>query len=176
MMDHSFDAIYTQRTKLRPITESDVGARYLGWFSDAEAVRFIESARSPQSIESLRAFVRDRADRPDIWFLGIFCRDDGGLIGTIKVEPIDTESGVAVMGILIGEAKWRGIGLAGEVIAAVARELDARLGIRHLDLGVHPDNARAFRAYERIGFRTQSANPRAIRMRLSTEGSADAAP
>jgi RimJ/RimL family protein N-acetyltransferase len=176
MMGQPFDAIRTERTELRPIAEADVGPRYLGWFSDAETVRFIESARNPQSLESLRAFIRARADRPDIWFLGIFSREGGGLIGTIKVEPIDIESGVAVMGILIGEAKWRGVGLAGEVISAVARELGSRLGIRHLDLGVHPENARALRAYERIGFRTQSTSPRAIRMRLSTKDSADAAP
>jgi RimJ/RimL family protein N-acetyltransferase len=160
---------------LRPLVEADVGQSYLDWFSDPEVIRFIEAARVPQSIESLRCFIRVRQGRADVWFHGIFVGKDAKLVGTIKCEPIDSKAGVAVMGILIGELGWRGAGLAGEVISAVAAALRNRAGIARLELGVHPDNNRAVRAYERIGFKVVSRSPNALWMRLQAEGGSDGA-
>ncbi len=160
--------IQTARVSLRPLVESDVGENYLAWFSDPEAVRFIEAARTPQTLDSLRAFVRARVGRRDVWFHGMFDHEDGVLVGTIKCEPIDRVAQVAVMGILIGDPRWRGVGLAAEVIPAIARALRASECIEHLDLGVHMENVRAVKAYERIGFRAVERTGRAIRMRWST--------
>jgi RimJ/RimL family protein N-acetyltransferase len=160
--------IRTERVELRPLVESDVGSAYLAWFSDPSAVQFIESARRPQTIDSLRSFVRERTDRSDVWFHGMFTWSDGTLVGTIKCEPIDPIARVAVMGILIGDPRWRGVGLAAEVIPAIARALRELKGIEHLDLGVHVDNVRAVRAYERIGFQVLEKSGQAIRMRWPT--------
>lgn len=162
--------IETPRMILRPLAETDVGPDYLGWFSDSEAVRFIDAARVSQSTESLHEYVRARIGRPDVWFHGMFERDRGVLVGTIKCEPIDRVTRTAVMGILIGSSRWRGVGLAAEVISAVAGALRSNEGIQQLDLGVHPDNVRAIRAYRRIGFRIVSATSSALRMRLDMAG------
>lgn len=181
-MTPSVPTIETPRVSLRPITEADVGPEYLGWFSDPDAVRFIDAARTTQTIDSLRAFVRARMGRADVWFHGMFARDGGMLIGTIKCEPIDRVARSAVMGILIGSPRWRGVGLAAEVIGAVAGALRSSADIEHLDLGVHPENVRAVRAYERMGFRQISSTSSALRMRLDTSrfrsgpGAAHAAP
>ncbi len=103
-----------------------------------------------------------------MWFHGMFARDGGMLIGTIKCEPIDRVARSAVMGILIGSPRWRCVGLAAEVIGAVAGALRSSAGIEHLDLGVHPENVRAVRAYERMGFRQISSTSSTLRMRLDT--------
>ena len=84
--------IRTSRTMLRPIVETDVGETYLSWFSDPEVFPYSDAARTGQTIGSLRAFIRDRAGRSDVWFHGIFSRVDGTLVGTIKCEPIDVGS------------------------------------------------------------------------------------
>ncbi|MFZ4723229.1 MAG: GNAT family N-acetyltransferase [Phycisphaerales bacterium] len=173
--------IRTERAVLRPLVEADVGQAYLDWFSDPEVVRFIEAARVPQSIESLRSFVRLRSGRSDVWFFGIFVGRAERLVGTIKCEPIDAQARLAVMGILIGAADWRGVGLAGELMPAVALTLHDRLGVRHIDLGVDRENLRACRAYERIGFRASGETSSGVRMRLDistllgTEGGFNAA-
>jgi RimJ/RimL family protein N-acetyltransferase len=167
-LSHAVPIIRTERAVLRPLAESDVGQSYLNWFSDPEVGRFIEAARVPQTIESLRSFVRVRLGRPDVWFHGMFVGNDEQFVGTIKCEPVDVTTRTAVMGILIGAPDWRGVGLAGELMPAVALALRDCLGIEHVDLGVHRENRRACRAYERIGFRTVGETDAGFRMRLNT--------
>jgi len=41
-------------------------------------------------------------------FLGIYTLESQEHIGNIKYEPIDLKCGIAIMGILIGEDKWKG--------------------------------------------------------------------
>lgn len=160
--------IRTARVILRPLVDSDVGQSYLDWFDDPEVRRFIEAARVPQTIESLRRFVRDRMGRSDVWFHGMFVAENDRLVGTIKCEPVNVADRTAVMGILIGAPEWRGVGLAGELMPAVALALRTSLGIKHVDLGVHRENQRACCAYERIGFRIVGRTDAGFCMRLDT--------
>ena len=51
-------------------------------------------------------------------FLGVFEKVTNKHIGNIKYDPIDSESKVAVMRILIGDPEWRGRGVAEEVLSA----------------------------------------------------------
>jgi ribosomal-protein-alanine N-acetyltransferase len=150
-------AINTARLWLRPLKLADVSPRYLSWFDDPEVQRYIAAARVSQTQETLSAYVADRQDRDDVLFLGIFARDSGAHIGTIKYEPVDVANRYAVMGIMIGEPTFRGKGLAQEAIVASSRWLQTHCGTTQIVLGVHRENVPAIRAYERIGFVTQSS-------------------
>lgn len=145
--------IETDRCRLRPLTEADATETYLSWFRDDETARNLSTPANTQTIDSIRAFIRERAGREDILFLGIFAADSGAHIGNIKYEPVDAKAGYAVMGILIGDPAWRGKGIAQEVLRASAAWLKSERGIRQILLGVSPDNPAAVRAYEGVGFR-----------------------
>lgn len=148
--------IVTQRFVLRPLVPGDASERYSRWF-DADA-DFIVAAQSSHSVADLRAYIEARAGRDDVLFLGIFTREDGQHIGTIKYEPLDSGAGYAVMGLFIGERDWRSRGAAAEVIRASAQWLSEHRGIDTIVLGVDRNNARAIRAFEKIGFRAEPSD------------------
>ena len=146
--------ISTTRFTLKPLTLNDVTDRYASWLSDATSGKFI-SARfyGPE----LKKYVSERSNRGDVLFLGIFNKIDGLHIGNIKYEPIDSQQCYAVMGILIGDAAWRGKGVAREVILASATWLHKNKKIDQIVLGVSKSNKIAIRAYQKVGFIERSS-------------------
>lgn len=144
--------ILSERFRLRPLTIADVNERYLGWLSNEAARRFITSAATTAGLADLEQYVRERIDRDDVLFLGIFDRITGTHVGNIKYEPIDTTLGYAVMGILIGDPNARGKGVAPEVLVTSAEWLRGTRGIHQIILGVSEDNLGAVLAYKKAGF------------------------
>lgn len=145
--------IETARCRLRPLTVADATDTYLSWFRDGETARNLYTPAASQTLDSIRTFIAERAGREDVVFLGIFAKETGVHIGNIKYEPVNTQDGYAVMGILIGDPAWRGKGIAQEVLRASAAWLKSARGIRQILLGVSPDNPAGVRAYEAVGFR-----------------------
>jgi [ribosomal protein S5]-alanine N-acetyltransferase len=144
--------IFSRRFLLRELTENDVTERYLSWLSDAAAKRFIVAAANTKSLSDLKRYVQKRIGREDILFLGIFEKATGLHIGNIKYEPVNTNSGYAVMGILIGDPDSRGRGVAAEVLRTSALWLREHRRIKRILLGVNQNNATAIKAYEKVGF------------------------
>jgi RimJ/RimL family protein N-acetyltransferase len=145
----SFSLISTNRFVIKPLTLSDVTDRYAGWLNDGTTNKFISAKLMRTDLEK---YVSERLNRENILFLGIFNKIDGLHIGNIKYEPVDSQRGYAVMGILIGEAFWRGKGVASEVILASAFWLNENKNINQIVLGVNRFNLAAIRAYQKIGF------------------------
>lgn len=145
--------IITDRFLLRPLHPDDASTRYSSWFEEAQAAQYIVSARQPHDIPALRAYIQARMGRDDVLFLGIFLRDAGAEhIGNVKFEPIDERAGYAVMGILIGDAAWRGKGVTTEVLEAAITWLVTHREIKEIILGVERDHAAAIQAYQKAGF------------------------
>lgn len=147
-------AIFTDRFSLKPLNVDDVGPRYVGWLSDRATGQFITAKLD---IVGLRQYVLERSGREDVIFLGIFEKDTGLHIGNIKYEPVNSEMGYAIMGILIGEEGWRGKGVAAEVISASAEWLRMHRNIREIILGVDRANLAAVSAYQKLGFIEESS-------------------
>lgn len=147
--------ITTPRFVLRPLEPDDATERYSRWFDDAT---FIVAGKSAHGVPELRAYIEGRVGREDVLFLGIFTRETGEHIGTIKYEPVDRDRRYAVMGIFVGEREWRGLGVAAEVIDASSRWLHERHGIDTIVLGVEGANAPAIRAFGKIGFRREACD------------------
>ena len=148
--------ITTNRFFLRPLVVADVSERYVQWFSDDMAKRYITAAGENQSIESLQSFIAERENRENVLFLGIFTTLNHEHIGNIKFEPICSKTHLATMGILIGDSTWRGKGVAPEVLDACSDWLYLNRGIKHILLRVDRRNSTAIAAYEKSGFRLLS--------------------
>lgn len=144
--------IITERFFLRNIEEEDVTERYLNWFHDSETRKFISAAANTKSLLDLRQYVNERVNRDDILFLGIFEKNSRLHIGNIKYEPVNTELGYAIMGIMIGDPFFRGKGVGTEVLKASAEWLKLHRNVKQIVLGVSKDNPGAIRSYEKAGF------------------------
>lgn len=144
--------LHTERFLLRPLTPNDVNERYLSWLDDARAKKYIVASTQTRDIEDLRQYVSARLGRSDVLFLGIFDKANGAHVGNIKFEPINRDSGYAIVGILIGERDYRGKGVTTEALKASSDWLKQHLGIGEILLGVDSDNVAAIRAYEKADF------------------------
>lgn len=144
--------IETARFLLRSLTPRDATETYSKWFDEPDLAKYIAAARAPHDVESLRRYITEKAEAPDVLFLGIFGQQDHIHIGNLKFEPIDRTSGHAVVGLMIGDPEWRNRGVAAEVIHAAASWLHCNLGIAEIALGVARDNVPAHRAYQKAGF------------------------
>ncbi len=150
------DAIFTNRFLLRPLTLDDVSDRYASWFNEPAIGQYISAAASKPDLDTLRQYVLERSGRDDVIFLGIFEKITGLHIGNIKYEPVDSELGYAIMGVLIGESCWRGKGAVAEVLLASAEWLSLYRNIRQIVLGVSRSNTAAILAYRKVGFIEES--------------------
>ena len=158
--------INTERFQLKSLTTKDVTEKYLSWFNQSKEIeKYISFAQKCEGIDSLMQYVKDKKDREDVLFLGIFC-SLGQHIGNIKYEPIDLKNKTATMGILIGDKEWRGKGVASEVIKISGKYLKNNYGIKYIDLGVDKSNARAISAYEKINFKIIEENNTGFKMQL----------
>lgn len=144
--------IVTDRFVLRELTGEDVTERYLGWLLDPETRKYITAAALTESLADVRRYVEARTGRDDVIFLGIFEKSTGLHIGNIKYEPVNSEQGYAVMGIMIGDPDYRSIGAGTEVLKASSDWLKLHRNIRQILLGVSDQNPAAIRSYEKVGF------------------------
>lgn len=131
--------------------ESDATPRYLSWFSDTQAKKYIVSSAQMSDLHKLQCYIRDNSAKTDVLFLGIFSTKTNEHIGNIKFEQIDQKKKYACFGVLIAP-EWRGQGVSTEVIVAASFWLRDTLGIGRIVLGVGPDHTAAIRAYEKMGF------------------------
>lgn len=158
--------INTERFQLKSLTTKDVTEKYLSWFNQSKEIeKYISFAQKCEGIDSLMQYVKDKKDREDVLFLGIFC-SLGQHIGNIKYEPINLKNRTATMGILIGDKEWRGKGVASEVIKISGKYLKNNYGIKYINLGVDKSNARAISAYEKINFKIIEENNAGFKMQL----------
>lgn len=143
--------ISTQRFMLRELTVADVTERYRDWLLEPEAKKNISA--TTDSLSELVQYVADRTQREDVLFLGIFDLLSGLHVGNLKYEPVNTELGYAIVGVLIGEVEYRGRGVATEVLVASTAWLKENRQINQFLLGVWKANLAAVRAYEKAGFK-----------------------
>ena len=161
--------INTERFQLKTLTVDDATEEYLSWFSSSKEVgEYIAYAKTNADINKLRQYVKEREDREDVLFLGIFT-DSGQHIGNIKYEPINLKDKSATMGILIGDKKWRGKGVATEVIKDSGKYLKENYKIKYIDLGVNKDNIAAVSAYKKMKFKVIKKTDFGFMMRLNIE-------
>jgi len=144
--------IETNRFFLRKLTIEDVSDRYLSWLNDTDSRRWIVTADSIKKKGDLRKYIEERVNREDVLFLGIFLKLSNLHIGNIKYEPIDFISGIAEMGVLIGDPEYRGRSIFSEVFLPTASWLNINMQIREIQLGVERKNLKAINAYRKVGF------------------------
>ena len=143
------------RVILRPLNIDDLDGPYCDWLNDYHVTRFLETGSFPSTRALLEQYVKRVASHPDNVLLAIVDRASGQHIGNIKLGPIHPLHRRADLGILIGEASFRGKGYGCEAMELILAYGFERLNLHKITLGVHADHRSAVTLYRSLGFRLE---------------------
>jgi RimJ/RimL family protein N-acetyltransferase len=143
------------RVYLRAIEREDL-ARCHKWIND-EALTATLAQRYPVSLAQESDWIERmaRGQDPSKLTLAICVARDGRHVGNCGLEAIDRDNRTATLGILIGEADFRGKGLGEDAVRALCRYAFDELDLRKIRLDVYAVNPGAEKTYARVGFRRE---------------------
>ena len=143
---------------LHPFTRRELlSAEYLKWMNDPQVTRTIGrfDYLFPVSRTKLIEYF-DSIDTDSTIFLGIHVqsktRDKQRFVGTLKIYDIDQLARRAAIGIMVGDTKVWGRGIASTAIHLACRYIFEELGFRKIVAGYLATNAGIHRAFEKNGF------------------------
>jgi [ribosomal protein S5]-alanine N-acetyltransferase len=145
--------------ELFPLTPDEVSDDYIGWLADPDVNRFLESRFAIQSHAAVAAYVAQLLNSENDLFLGIRDRKSGRHVGNLRLGPIDPNHRRAEIGIVIGDRRAWGRGIASAaltVLQGIARE---ELGLWKLAASCYAANEGSRRAFEKAGFGTEAVRP-----------------
>jgi len=154
------EKIVGEKIYLRPLTMKDVTEKYCGWLNDPEINKYLETRSL--TLEKLREYVKEKINKQDVLFCGIFDRDTNLHIGNVKLEPLDWINKKTIFGIMIGDRNYWGKGLGTEATKLISDYALNELQMNEVELGVIADNIKACKVYERAGFKQIKFIPKAI--------------
>lgn len=143
------------RIYLRPLERGDLTDRYLGWLNDPEVNFYMESGTFPVTSADLEKFYGDVTSSRTQVIFAIAGKKSNEHIGNVKLGPISWVHRRATFGILIGEKKFRGLGVGLEATRLAVEYGFFRLNLHRIDLGVCAEHVAAIHCYERAGFKVE---------------------
>lgn len=140
------------RCGLAPAAPDDA-THWAAWDSDlAVALPLGDEAYTPTTVEATAQRLREAGARHEHLFT-VVTRADAAPIGRCLLFDVDHLNQSAMLGILIGEAAFRGQGYGQEALRLLLDYGVALLNLHAIMLGVFAFNTPAIRCYQRVGFR-----------------------
>lgn len=159
--------MFTKRAKivgkkvfLDLMNPSLVTQKYYNWLNDPEVYKFLEARRV--SLIDIKRYVEEKDTKQDCLFWGIFWLENGEHIGTVKLEPINLEQGMATLAIMIGERGYWGRGVGIETVNLVTDYAFNVLGLDEINLGVVADHESAIKLYKKCGYKVYKTEPQTL--------------
>ena len=139
--------IDTEKSVLRPLGETDLTDRYLGWLNDPEVNRFSSRRNRRFEQKDMVEYVESANASDDKLLLGIFPHDGREHVGNVLFDFNDRANGIATVANLLGEpSRWGG----GYVVDADKHLIHlgfSQLGVRKFVLGnLAPNRASTFKS------------------------------
>ncbi len=146
------EVITTSRLVLRPYVENDIQA-WQRWDVDPEIQKYLpEPVNKVVSEAEQSAYLKECLEENDGAYWSIVWNETGDVIGTISLTEINFHHGVGELGIVIGEKKFWGLGIATESIEALAEYAKNVLNLRRLCGEYESENIAIQKALEQAGF------------------------
>ena len=146
-----------EKVYLRPFEMSDREA-YKRWRADADPMATAEFGyRAPLSDAEVDNYIGARADqqgKPDYQFVICLLEDDKA-IGNCMLQGHDVRRRNAELGIVIGEADYRGKGYGADACNALLDFAFGELGLERVSLATLAGNEAGQRSYEKAGFKNE---------------------
>lgn len=135
---------------LRPADDSDP-ARFVTWFADMEVTCWLGRGTGVALYQEVDYFKRAGESKTDVQWMIDF---DGETVGSTGIHGIDWKNAHGTTGIVIGEKRLWGKGIATEAMALRTRYAFRELNLRKLMTQVYVPNVGSRTALERNGYRT----------------------
>ena len=134
--------------------DNNLKSQYLGWLNDPKITKSLASP-SLLSTDKELDFIEESFDRftkeDCIGFFVRFVPDDV-FIGTAKLDTISQYTSSAWDGIMIGEKRYQGKGLAPLVYRVLLSYAFFELKLRRISTGCNAENIAMIKTFERIGY------------------------
>lgn len=126
---------------------------YLGWLNDMDVVRPIASPglMKPKDLEFIEASFA-RFTRSDSQGFFIHFAPDQAFIGTTKLDSISSHCRSAWDGIMIGDKRYHGRGLARRVYRVLLAYAFIELGLNRVSGGCNEKNTPMVTTFRRLGY------------------------
>ena len=127
---------------------------YYEWLRDYSIVRNIYRLEylKPISRETICDYVDKIIKSPNDSLFAIYSKDNDKFIGTIKIGHIDWRTGVCDVGIILGNAEYRGKGYAKEAMIIACDYAFRVLSLRKITGGTYSDNIAMIKTFLGLGF------------------------
>jgi [ribosomal protein S5]-alanine N-acetyltransferase len=153
MINNEYNYFLTgQNIYLREVRISDVTESYYRWMNDPAITQFLESRFYPNSIDSLKEYVKSKQDDSTNVFLAIVIKENHRHIGNIKLGAINWIHRFADVGIIIGEKDCWGKGYASEALTLVTKYAFDTLNLHKLTAGCYEMNQGSVKAFQKVGY------------------------
>ncbi len=140
---------------LENFSEKHLHNDYVEWLRDEEINRFLVTADKNITIEDLRKSRFEYINSDKDYFLAIIEKNDNKHIGNVHLGPVDKTSKKCQFGMMIGDKKYHGRGLAKEAVALCIDYCFKELKMHKLFLNVDEENIPAIKVYEKNNFHTE---------------------
>jgi [ribosomal protein S5]-alanine N-acetyltransferase len=142
----------SERLFLRKISKEDIDKGYLKWMNDDEVLSLTGSRGKKYSKEDLSSYIDIHNNDKDFVFLAIVIKDDLRYIGNIKIGPIDRETNIGDLGIIIGEKNIWGKGFGAEAIRLFVSYIFKTQNLNKISAGFFSGNEASKKAFLKSGF------------------------
>lgn len=151
---HYFKKLVGERIYLSPKSceEEDI-IKFTEWMNDFEITDYINNSSMLFSYESEKEWVIASAKKSSPGNFNIIDLETNELIGSVGVDNIKDVSRSAVLGIFIGNDKYRSNGYGTEAIKLLLEYGFKYLNLHSIKLTVLDVNARAYKCYIKCGFK-----------------------
>lgn len=144
------DFLQTKRLSLEPLSKHFLSQVYVNWLNDKLVNQFLVSG-GDYTLKKLSKYLEEVEQNPK-YFWAIKLKGTNKHIGNIKIDPIDLNELSGEYGIMIGDRSIWGKGIAKEASEIVLAFCFETLHLKKISLGVHKNNLKAIRLYEKLGF------------------------
>lgn len=142
--------IQGQRLRLWSIEKFDVAKNY-HWGNDPELIFMTGMSPYPKSMADLERWYESVCVNQNLKMFAIKTLE-GEYIGNIEISEIDWRAGHGEIGLMLGEAQYRGQGYGSEAILMTVEFAFNEMRLHRLEARVLSHNGRARRTFERCGF------------------------
>jgi [ribosomal protein S5]-alanine N-acetyltransferase len=151
---HEFKTIKGEKIYIKYFDEYCITDEYLSWLNDTEVVRFSNQRFYVHTKETSMQYLTSFANTDNL-FLGIFLKENHVMIGTINAY-IDVRSGVADLGIMIGNRSQWGKGMGLDAWKTLMQYLVEQFQLRKITAGTLRPNVGMVRIMEHSGMKLEA--------------------
>lgn len=147
--------IYGDKVILKEFTKENLyDERYFSWLRDIEIITQIYRLDYllPLDFSNVEEYVKSLWNSKNDCFFAVYYKENDQFIGTIKIGHINWRTGIADLGIMIGEKDFRGKGLSEDIMICAIKYAFKTLSLRKLTGGTSALNVAMQKCFEKLGF------------------------